>query len=145
VQLTAKALVGVAASDGKVLWRYDKPANGMGLNCTTPIYLDGHVFATSAYGAGGGLVKLTREGKDGVKADEVYFNRKMQNHHGGTIVVDGYLYGAHGGNEGGYLTCLEFKRAKSSGTRGRTIARLRRVAGDGGRAAVLPDRNGAYY
>jgi outer membrane protein assembly factor BamB len=28
VQLTAKALVGVAASDGKFLWRYDAPANG---------------------------------------------------------------------------------------------------------------------
>ena len=30
VQLTAKTLVGVAASDGKVLWRYDRPANRHG-------------------------------------------------------------------------------------------------------------------
>jgi outer membrane protein assembly factor BamB len=33
----------------------------------------------------------------------------MQNHHGGVIVLDGYLYGANGGNEGGYLVCLDFK------------------------------------
>ena len=57
----AKALVGVAASDGKFLWRYDRPANGMGINCSTPIYHDGLVFAASAYGAGGGLVKLSKD------------------------------------------------------------------------------------
>ena len=61
VQLTAKALVGVAASDGKFLWRYDRPANGMGINCSTPLYDDGMVFAASAYGAGGGLVKLSKD------------------------------------------------------------------------------------
>ena len=109
VQMTAKALVGVAASDGKFLWRYDKPANGMGLNCSTPLYHDGMVFAASAYGAGGGLVKLSKDADGGVKAEEVYATRKMQNHHGGMILLDGSLYGANGGNEGGYLICLDFK------------------------------------
>ena len=109
VQLTAKALVGVAASDGKFLWRYDRPANGMGINCSTPIYHDGMVFAASAYGAGGGLVKLSKDANGGVKAEEVYFTKKMQNHHGGMILLDGCLYGANGGNEGGFLVCLDFK------------------------------------
>jgi outer membrane protein assembly factor BamB len=36
----------------------------------------------------------------------------MQNHHGGMILLDGYLYGANGGNEGGYLVCLDFKTGK---------------------------------
>ena len=63
VQFTARALIGVAASDGKFLWRYDRPANRMGLNCSTPIYHDGMVFAASAYGAGGGLVKLSKDCK----------------------------------------------------------------------------------
>ena len=109
VQLTARALIGVAASDGKFLWRYDKPANGMGINCSTPLYHDGMVFAASAYGAGGGLVKLSKDANGGVKAEEVYATRKMQNHHGGMILLDGCLYGANGGNEGGYLVCLDFK------------------------------------
>jgi outer membrane protein assembly factor BamB len=109
VQLTQKALVGVAASDGKFLWRYDRAANGHGINCSTPIYHDGRVFAASAYGAGGGLVKLSKDANGGVKAEEVYFCKKMQNHHGGMILVDGYLYGANGGNEGGALVCLDFQ------------------------------------
>ena len=109
VQFTAKALVGVAASDGKFLWRYDRPANGMGINCSTPVFHDGLVFAASAYGAGGGLVKLSKDADGGVKAEEVYATRKMQNHHGGMILLDGCLYGANGGNEGGFLICLDFK------------------------------------
>ncbi len=112
VQLTARALVGVAASDGKFLWRYDKPANRMGINCSTPLHHDGMVFASSAYGAGGGLVKLSKDADGAVKAEEVYATTDMQNHHGGMILLDGYLYGATGGNEGGALACLDFKTGK---------------------------------
>ncbi|NNJ24999.1 PQQ-binding-like beta-propeller repeat protein [Alienimonas chondri] len=108
VQLTSDALVGVAASDGKLLWRYAAPANRMGINISTPIYRDGILFASSAYGNGGGAAKLIEEPGGGVKAEEVYFAREMQNHHGGMIVTDGALYGANGGNEGGFLTCLDF-------------------------------------
>jgi outer membrane protein assembly factor BamB len=113
VQFTARALIGVDARTGKFLWRYDKPTNRNAINITTPLYAgDGLVFASSAYGAGGGLVKLTKTADGAVKADEVWFTKDMQNHHGGAVVVDGALYGAHGGNEGGFLACLDFKTGK---------------------------------
>jgi outer membrane protein assembly factor BamB len=112
VQLTARALIGVAASDGKFLWSYDKPANRMGINCSTPLFQDGMVFASSAYGAGGGLIKLSKDADGAVKAEEVYATTEMQNHHGGMILLDGYLFGATGGNEGGALACLDFKTGK---------------------------------
>lgn len=109
VQLTASALIGVSASDGKFLWRYDRPANRMGINCSTPIFQDGLLFASSAYGNGGGAIKLSKDAAGAISATEVYFSSTMQNHHGGMIVVDGCLYGANGGNEGGFLTCLDFQ------------------------------------
>jgi outer membrane protein assembly factor BamB len=112
VQLISNALVGFAASDGKFLWRYDKPANRMGINCSTPLFHDGMVFASSAYGAGGGLIKLSKDADGSVKAEEVYATTDMQNHHGGMILVDGCLYGANGGNSGGALACLDFKTGK---------------------------------
>jgi outer membrane protein assembly factor BamB len=111
IQFTARALIGVAAADGKFLWRYDKPANGQSINCAAPIYQDGLVFASSAYNTGGGAVKLSKDA-GGIKAEEVYFTKSMQNHHGGMVVVDGCLYGANGGNEGGNLACLDFKTGK---------------------------------
>lgn len=109
VQLLASTLAGVAADDGKLLWRYDRPANTHKINCSTPLYHDGHVFASSAYGAGGGLVKLGSDNEGGIKADEVWFSKNLENHHGGVVLVDGCLYGANGGNGGGYLVCLDFK------------------------------------
>jgi outer membrane protein assembly factor BamB len=109
VQLTKRALIGVAASDGNFLWKYSRPANAQGINCSTPVYHDGKVFASSAYGAGGGLAKLSKDGSGGIKAEEVYPTRKMQNHHGGFILFDGCLYGANGGNEGGALICLDIQ------------------------------------
>ena len=146
MQLTAKALVGVAASDGKFLWRYDRPANGMGINCSTPIYHDGLVFAASAYGAGGGLVKLSKDANGGVKAEEVYSTRKMQNHHGGMILLDGCLYGANGGNEGGYLVCLDFKTGNVLWDE-RDDSRApgaERLGGPGGWPALLSHREGRH-
>ncbi len=109
VQLTAKALIGVNAADGTVLWEYPKPANRMGINCTTPLYHDGIVFASSAYGAGGGAAKLSATPDGGIEATELYFTNRMQNHHGGIILLDSCLYGANGGNGGGNLICIDFE------------------------------------
>lgn len=109
VQFLATTVAGVSAADGKLLWRYDKPANGMKLNISTPIYHDGQVFAASAYGAGGGLARLAKNTSGEFSAEEAWFSKNMENHHGGVILHDGALFGANGGNGGGYLACLDFK------------------------------------
>lgn len=109
VQFTAKALIGVAASDGRLLWQWDRPASGFGINVTTPYYQDGLVFASSAYNNGGGVAKLTRGADGQISAEEVWFSRNIQNHHGGVAVIDNVLYGGNGGNGTGYLVCLDFK------------------------------------
>lgn len=100
--LTSDAGVGVRATDGKLMWRYEKAANGTA-NCTTPVYADNRVFYTSAYGTGCGLLQLSSQG-DAIKADEVYFSRDMQNHHGGVVLVNGKLYGF----SNAILTCMDF-------------------------------------
>lgn len=102
MNLTADAGVGVRADNGKLLWRYEKPANDVA-NCTTPIYSDNKVFYTSAYGTGCGLLNLTSD-NGGIKADEAYFSRDMQNHHGGVVLVKGKLYGF----SNAILTCMDF-------------------------------------
>ena len=86
---TAQAGVGVRASDGKLMFRYPKAANGVA-NIATPVFFNNKVFFSSAYGAGGGLLDLSV--KDGeVAATEVYHTTNMRNHHGGMVLVDGYL------------------------------------------------------
>lgn len=103
---TADAGVGVRASDGKVMFRYPTAANRTA-NIATPTYFDNKVFFTSAYDTGAGLLDLTAQNGE-VKAKEIYFTRNMKNHHGGVVLIDGYLYGYNDS----ILTCLEFATGK---------------------------------
>jgi outer membrane protein assembly factor BamB len=107
IGFTAGAAVGVRATDGKLMWRYEPVANRTA-NITTPIIHDDKVFYTSAYGTGCALLGLKAQNGE-VKAEEIYFNRDMQNHHGGVVLVNGYLYGF----SNAILTCMEFATGKT--------------------------------
>lgn len=106
MNLTADAGVGVRADNGKLLWRYAKPANNVA-NCATPVFGNNKVFYTSAYGTGCGLLSLSRQG-DSIQTSEAYFSRDMQNHHGGVVLVNGKLYGF----SNAILTCMDFATGK---------------------------------
>ncbi len=104
--LTAGAGVGVRASDGKLMWRYTRVANQVA-NVATPIFFNDKVFYTSAYDTGCALLRL--KSADGlVHAQEAYFSPDMMNHHGGVVLVNGYLYGF----SNAILTCMEFDTGK---------------------------------
>ena len=107
VNLTKKGVIGVAAKDGRFLWRYDAPASKVA-NVATCIWSDNTVFAASGYGTGGGLVSIEPNGNE-FNAKEVYFTKEMQNHHGGMILLDGMLYGC---SNPSILRCLDYKTGK---------------------------------
>lgn len=106
MNFTSRAAVGVRASDGKLMWSNTHAVNNVA-NCTTPVFANNKVFFTSAYDTGAVLLDLKAEGGE-VKATEAYFTRDMKNHHGGVVLVNGYLYGFN--NQ--ILTCLEFATGK---------------------------------
>ncbi len=106
--MTAKALIGVDADGGKLLFRYPHQT-AYDVNATTPIFHDGQIFISSGYGTTGSvMLKLT---VDGAKASvkKVWGSRELDNHHGGVILVDGYLYGAAHNFNGGKWICLDWK------------------------------------
>ena len=100
---TARAGVGVRAADGELLWHYREPSNRTA-NAATPIYSDGLVFYTSAYGTGGGALRVRVAG-DNVSTGQVWFESSLQNHHGGVVLYEGHLYGFFGRA----LACVDFK------------------------------------
>ena len=107
IQLTGRGLVSFRADNGAFLWNYNPVANNVA-NIPTPVVSGDFVFTSTAYGAGAALLKLVPDG-DGVKAEEVYFLRSnvFQNHHGGFVLVDGYLYAGNGHNAGDPV-CIKF-------------------------------------
>src|SRR5205823_5941410 len=78
-------------------------------NIPTPIVKDDFVFATAGYGRGGGLIKLVATGGE-IKPEEVYFNRELQNRHGGAVIVGDYVFGDQ--DDRGLPFCAEWKTGK---------------------------------
>jgi outer membrane protein assembly factor BamB len=109
--LLRSGIVGVAADDGRFLWRYSRIANGTA-NIPTPVVWGDLVFCSTGYGAGSALLRLSRDG-NGIKVQEVYYlkGNQLQNHHGGVVRVGEYLYGGHGHNNG-LPFCLNLKTGK---------------------------------
>jgi outer membrane protein assembly factor BamB len=102
VQFLEKGLVGVDAKSGKLLWRYEKTAQGSPANIPTPVAGGSFVYSSTGRG-GGGLVKLTAKG-DAVAAEQVYYVAQLPTSIGGSVLLDGLLYGTN--NKG--LMCVDF-------------------------------------
>ncbi len=103
VQFGRESVFGLTLNDGNFLWKYSGAANGTA-NCSSPVIANDMVLSASAYGTGGGLVKVSADG-DAQKAEELWFEKSFQNHHGGFVKVGEHVYG-FGANT---LICLNFK------------------------------------
>jgi outer membrane protein assembly factor BamB len=90
IQMLQGGLAGVRAEDGKLLWYYERAVRTAGI--PTPIYYKNHVYSTAGYGVGCDMIKLTRS-DDKFTAEKVYHSNNMVNHHGGVVLVDGFVYG----------------------------------------------------
>jgi outer membrane protein assembly factor BamB len=107
IQLTAASVVGISATDGKLLWRAAR--RGEVAVIPTPIYFENHVYVTSGYGIGCNLFRI--EGQGGIfSAKQVYANKVMVNHHGGVVKFGENVYGY---SDGKGWTCQNFKTGQA--------------------------------
>lgn len=105
VTQTMQSVCSVRADDGKLLWRKADLGYRIAVIPTPVIYKD-YVFVTAGYGAGCELLKLTKDGVDGVKAEKVFTSKVIVNHHGGVVRVGEHIYGHS--DQGGQWVCLPF-------------------------------------
>ena len=120
VQLTGRGVFGIDSKSGKVLWQYNRIANGTA-NIPTPIVKGDYVFCSTGYNTGAALLKLNKTGA-GIAAQEVYFlePRDVQNHHGGMILLGDHIYMGHGHNQG-FPLCIEMMTGKVKWRPGRGV------------------------
>ena len=91
ILFTASRGIGVDVNTGRLLWSYDRVANGTA-NIATPIARGNKVFLSSDYGTGAGLLELSVSGKS-ITPRQVYFTREMRNHHASSVLIGEHLYG----------------------------------------------------
>jgi outer membrane protein assembly factor BamB len=108
VQFLQKGLVGVDTKTGKLLWRYDKTAQGSPANIPTPVAADDLIYSATGM-SGGGLVKLKSDA-DAIVAEQIYFAADLPKAIGGAVKINDYLYGTT--NQ--VLQCVEFATGKKT-------------------------------
>jgi outer membrane protein assembly factor BamB len=109
-----KALLGISATDGALLWNFPWSVNS-DVNAATPTVFQAmkddslltYVFISSGYDKGCALLKLVDDdGKPGVRP--VYTSMKMRNHFASSVRHGDYLYGF----DETKLACLDLKTGK---------------------------------
>jgi outer membrane protein assembly factor BamB len=114
VVLTGQQIAGLQPETGMVLWK--RPwSTSYNVNAATPIVAGDYVFISSDYGKGSGVFKILGDRDSGFRADPVYSFREkgMRNHHASSVLVDGFLYGAHGGDQ---MRCVDFRTGEARWT-----------------------------
>ena len=135
IQFIGYGVIGVRASDGKLMWGYNRIAIPQA-NIPTPVVVGKQVFVSNGYNCGSVLLNLSGDGKGGVTITEEYHlrGREFQNHHGGFVHVDGHIYGGHGSNNG-LPTCIELETGD--------VLWKRRGPGSGSASVIFAD--GSLY
>ena len=117
VNVSMGHLFGVDASNGDILWKvkHDQSSDPEMrryelIKCTTPLYNEGMVYVTGGYDTGGMMVRIADNGND---ASVVWKDSILDNHHGGVVLVNGYIYGSNWlNNNKGNWCCIEWKTGK---------------------------------
>jgi outer membrane protein assembly factor BamB len=91
VQFLGKGLVGVDAATGKLLWRYNRTAEGSPANIPTPLVHEDYIYTASGRG-GGALIQLNQT-PEGFVVEEKYYDGNLPKAIGGTVLVDQHIYG----------------------------------------------------
>ncbi len=104
---------GVDASNGEILWKVAHEAREGGrdlIKCVTPLFQDGRVYVTGGYDTGGMMVEIAKDGKS---ANVVWTDKVLDVHHGGVVLIDGYIYGSNWlNNSNGNWCCIDWKTGK---------------------------------
>jgi len=113
ITVTGGYVIGVDASNGHIDWKVTNSeiSSPGDINCVSPIYYNGSVFVTSGYNDAGALIKLS---DDGTQASVAWVNPALDTHHGGVVLVNGYVYGSNWlDNEHGNWVCLDWNSGKT--------------------------------
>ncbi|HOM76091.1 MAG TPA: PQQ-binding-like beta-propeller repeat protein [Anaerohalosphaeraceae bacterium] len=111
--MTESVLFGLNAADGTVLWTFpiqDYVSRNQKIHPNTPYFKDGLIFYTSGYDMGAVQLRIA---PDAASVEKVWTNPEIDCHHGGFVVLDGYIYTSDWrGNDNGYWLCADWKTGK---------------------------------
>jgi len=111
VTAMSQSIVGVRASDGKLLWRFPHKVYA-DENITTPIFRNGFVIVSGCVRKGTTCLRLNVSG-DNCTVSTQWHNRTLDNKQGGLVLVGGRIYGyaEHLGRSTPWV-CIDFETGR---------------------------------
>lgn len=115
VNVTENYVYGIQPEDGKILWTFDygqykDPIVRANIQTNTPVYSNGKLFITHGYNHKAVMLNIS-ENLEEVKL--AYIDSTLDVHHGGVVLLDGYIYGANWKhNRMGSWCCIEWETGK---------------------------------
>lgn len=111
--ISSEDLLAVEPDNGEIIWDFDLvkySSRGRRNNTNTPLYHDGSIFITSGYDDTSVMLELS---PDGNRVEVRWEDDVLDTHHGGVVLVDGYLYGSNWINNGnGNWVCQEWETGR---------------------------------
>ncbi len=131
-------VVGLDPDDGRILWSHPHP-NDLGLNISMPLSGDDNlVFASSGYGGGSRMLRLTQP--DGEPAvEEAWFNNRMRLHFGNAVRIGDLIVGSSGDFGPAFLMAVHVRTGEEA-WRDRSFARANTLYADG--KLIIVDEDG---
>jgi outer membrane protein assembly factor BamB len=138
VVFTAGEISGLDPDTGRLEWTVPHPAD-FGVNVAMPIYgEDGLLFVSSAYNGGSRVLKLTREAQ-GVKAEELWSNKRVRIHFGNAVRIGDRVYASNGDFGAAPFAAVDIKTGDML-WRDRSVARATLLAV--GKRLIILDEDG---
>ena len=95
---TAKAITGVDAKDGALLWSVNW-STAYDVNASSPLVIDGKVFITSGYGHGCAMIEVANN-----TAKILWENKNLASRMSCPVYYNGYIYGI---SDNGSMKCID--------------------------------------
>jgi outer membrane protein assembly factor BamB len=105
---TGDSVLGIEPVKGKILWRYEF-GNKFHATCATPVWADGLLFVSVAYGAGSAVVEIAKDGEKWAVKEKWRNKKNLQTLFATAMVVDGRVYACHGDLSAFALKCVDLK------------------------------------
>lgn len=103
----------VDPSTGDIIWKVAHLAGDSRwdlIKCVTPLFDNGRVYVTGGYDTGGMMIDIAKDGKS---AKVAWTDQVLDVHHGGVVLVNGYIYGSNWLSNGdGNWCCIEWNTGK---------------------------------
>ena len=122
VNVSLTYIYAIDASNGALLWKikHEDAVDHSGylarwpglpfIKCVTPLYHEGKIYVTGGYDTGAAMLSLTEDGNN-ITVD--WADKVLDVHHGGVVLLDGYIYGANWLSNGdGNWCCIEWDSGK---------------------------------